>query len=68
MAAPNLQTAAGPDFGDGAFQPQANVTIHGATNLEVATHVPTVASVRFQSLSLADIRRMPHAVVCWQKL
>jgi hypothetical protein len=33
-AAPVLQTAAGPAFGDGSFQPEDFVTIHGVSNLE----------------------------------
>jgi hypothetical protein len=28
-----LQTAGGPSFGDGLFQPQDHVTIHGVSNL-----------------------------------
>ena len=32
MAA-SLQTAGGPTFGDGAFQPNDNVTIHSVSNL-----------------------------------
>ena len=34
MATPALQTAAGADFGDGAYQPDDMVTIHGVSNLD----------------------------------
>jgi hypothetical protein len=33
-SAPNLQTAGGPDFGDGQFQPDDMVTVHSVSNLE----------------------------------
>jgi hypothetical protein len=34
MAAPALQTAAGPEFGDGLYQPDDMVTIHAVSNLK----------------------------------
>jgi hypothetical protein len=33
-SAPRLQTAGGPEFGDGTFQPNDMVTIHDVSNLE----------------------------------
>ena len=34
MATPALQTVAGPEFGDGKFQPDDMVTVHGVSNLD----------------------------------
>ncbi len=33
MASPTLQITGGPTFGDGTFQPNDTVTIHGVNNL-----------------------------------
>ena len=42
-SAPRLQTTAGPDFGDGAFQPQNMVTIHGVNNLQDGLRARVIA-------------------------
>ena len=41
--APNLQTAAGENFGDGAFQPQDMVTIHNVSNLDDGLNAKVIA-------------------------
>ena len=43
MAAPNLQTTAGPTFGDGTYQPNDMVTIHEVSNLEEGLRARVIA-------------------------
>ena len=38
-----LQTEAGPDFGDGSYQPEDHVTIHGVNNLEEGLRAKVIA-------------------------